>query len=201
MSLVQYHGEQSPSLSKYLTEDGLVKDGPTSIYDPVLHLPLGMYNENDKMYDKWALRRFREFGTKLLPRNQEYIPPISVAPDGKYFKGLVFNYLGNSYLVEGEEKLKVITDPVDNTIMHQMFRVGHYCNLQNLLFQVRGTVFYNKEDKDAEIHFCVDHVSPWVNDIFLAFGAQINIFERLEEIVSNVEGIGRPFVLGSGQDN
>jgi len=201
MSLVQYHGEQSPSISKYLTEDGLVKDGPTSIYDPVLHLPLGRFNENDKMYDKWALRRFRRKGDNLLPEDLLFLLHKNEDLAERHFDGLVFNYLGDSYLVEGKEKLKVITDPIDNVIMQQMFRVGHYCNLQNLLFQVRGTVFYNKEDKDAEIHFCVDHVSPWVNDIFLAFGAQINIFERLEEIVSNVEGIGRPFVLGSGQDN
>lgn len=201
MSLVQYHGEQSPSISKYLTEDGLVKDGPTSIYDPVLHLPLGMYNENDRMYDKWALRRFREFGTKLLPRNQEYIPPISVAPDGKYFNGLVFNYLGNSYLVEGEEKLKVITDPVDNTIMHQMFRVGHYCNLQNLVFYVSGEVFYTEGDNNAPVYTFIHEVTPWVNEIFERVGEEINLVERLEEIVSNVEGIGRPFVLGSGQEN
>ena len=201
MSLVQYHGEQSPSLSKYLTEDGLVKDGPTSIYDPVLHLPLGRFNENDKMYDKWALRRFRRKGDNLLPEDLLFLLPKKEDLAERHFDGLVFNYLGDSYLVEGKEKLKAITNAVDNVIMHQMFRVGHYCNFQNLLFRVKGTVFYAPEDNNAPIYALVTHVTPWVNEIADRFHEEIDITGRLEEIVSNVEGIGRPFVLGSGQDN
>lgn len=202
MSLVQYHGEQSPSLSKYLTEDGLVKDGPTSIYDPVLHLPLGMYNENDRMYDKWALKRFRKRSLEnLLPSDLGHIPTKNEASHKKIFDGVVFNYLGNSYLVEGADKLKVITNPIDNIIMHQMFRVGHYCNLQNLVFYVSGQIFYTEGNNDAPVYTFIHEVTPWVNEIFERVGEEINLVERLEGIVSNVEGIGRPFVLGSGQDN
>ncbi len=202
MSLVQYHGEQSPSLSKYLTEDGLVKDGPTSIYDPVLHLPLGMYNESDQMYDKGALRRFRARSLEtLLPWDLAIIPTKNMASHKRLFDGVVFNYLGNSYLIEGADKLKVITNSIDNIIMHQMFRVGHYCNLQNLVFYVSGQVFHTEGDNNAPVYTFIHEVSPWVNEIFERVGEEINLIECLEEIVSNVEGIGRPFVLGSGQDN
>jgi len=207
MSLCQFHGELPPASENYLTPDGMVKD--YELYDPIAHFPLTRFSENDAMYDKEALRRFRNHGDNCIAADNMLLPwdmramPKTVFENNKQVFGLVLNYGGMSFLLDSHEgsiwedpqgtlservPLKVEDNPLNTAIMNQFYRVGHYCNFQNLLYEVEARVYYNTT---GDFRFIPLSVTPWVGEIFQHFPrvGNHNLFEAVELRVAAIEGL------------
>ena len=192
MSLIKYHGEIPKFLTDHLTEEGLTKFNPS--YDPVLHLPLHQFSETKEMYDKWALTRFRSHGNDLLPMDMR----PQYRSDVTEVKVLVFEYeqkfILDSKIGPKGEPLN-LDIPLHVGIMNQCFRVGGYLNFKYLPFVIEATVY---ESKDWDNYsFSPYAITPYVAQIYHHFQVvsgknieeKISLFERLEQIVAQTEGI------------
>ena len=201
MSLIQYHGEIPIAATKFLSPEGLLKSTKYPLA-PVLHLPMRPYSENDKMYDKWALQRFRAKGHDLLPLDM----CGGISGEGikkKHVHGLILNYDGSDFMIDSHvgsiwsdakgtsEKREPLNlqDPLDVTIMNQFFRVGKYCNFQYLLYEVEAVMYY--DPLTSVCKFTPLDICPWVGLIYQHFPVvgETCLFEKLEQIVANAEGI------------
>lgn len=201
MSLIQYHGEIPLAATKFLSPEGLLKSTKYPLA-PVLHLPMRPYSENDAMYDKWALQRFRAKGHYLLPLDM--CGGLSGAGiHKKHVHGLILNYDGSDFMIDSHvgsiwsdakgtpEKREPLNlqDPLDVTIMNQFFRVGKYCNFQYLLYEVEAVMYYDPQTSVCK--FTPLDICPWVGLIYQHFPVvgRTCLFEKLEQIVANSEGI------------
>jgi len=209
VSLIQYHGEQSPLMKNHLTEGGLLKDCNEE-YTPVLHLPLRPFTYDDGMYDVGIYRRWEKLRFELLPPDLRFPHLVGDGVKSKHVHGLIFNY-GDKILVDSHvgsiyegfdddkgpilgPRVKLSTeDPVDIVVKRQFERIGDYCNFAYSLYEVEAHVYWEPQ---GEVRVIPMEITPYIGEIFHHFpsvrnaaGIMVPLFKALETIVARYEGI------------
>lgn len=208
MSLIQYHGEQSPSIRNQLTKYGIVKNCNEE-YSPILHLPLSPFSYHEGMYDVGIYKRWESLRFSLLPSDLKGAFICGENINSYHVYGLIFNYGNDQILVDSqtgsiydgfdEDTMRPTLaprvaifpgDPVGEVVKRQFFRIGDYCNFAYTLYEVEAHVYWDPSP-GGEVRVVPMEITPYVGEIFQHF-PQVGgtpLFKKLEKIVAAYEGI------------
>lgn len=203
MSLCKFLGNAPEKISPALLPDGQVNKN--SDYDPIAVFPIGTDGLSlpgaEKLYDIHQYHRWNYHGFHLLPADLKYQDmDRQHREETRHFVFCILNYAGMEFVIAATECNKHFSeprrlnleaqalDPLYTLAMNQAFRAGKYGNFLNSAYFAMLSVAPGYAHIRALTPYLIQSLC-WFPQVTHA-GTQVELFEAIENIVANIEGIG-----------